>query len=68
VTGDLAILLDLLDTYTEVSGKTFQFILGDIHQDIYDRTGKVDDVDVHEIGNEEYIETLTALLREMHDD
>ena len=68
MTGDMARLLDLLESYIEMSGRPFQFVLGDIHQLIYDSTGKVDDPDINEIGNDEYKVALLLLLKDMRND
>jgi hypothetical protein len=68
MTGDMREVIRLLKRYIQHTGKPFQFVLGDIHQRIYDDTGKVDDPDIHEVGNDEYIDTLRKLIEEHTND
>jgi hypothetical protein len=61
---DMRLLFNLLEWYAEDTQKSFQFVLGDIHQRIYDDTGKLDDPDMSEVGNDEYIDVLRKLIEE----
>jgi hypothetical protein len=43
-------------------GRSFQHIIGDIHENIYNTTGLWDDPDVDEIGNDEYARCTIDLI------
>ena len=62
MTGDSKLLLILLTHYASITLKPFQFVIGDVHEKIYERFGKVEDPDMDEIGNEEYIVVLRELI------
>ena len=45
-------------------GRPFQFVLADVREQIYANTGKWDDRDVEEIGNDEWMDAIQDLIKE----
>ena len=64
MTGDAELLLTLLARYVSITRKPFQFVMGDVHERIYNEFGKLEDPDQDEIGNDEYIIVLRELIRD----
>lgn len=45
-------------------GRPFQFVIADVREQIYCNTGKWDDRDVEEIGNDEWLDAIQDLIKE----